>query len=268
MKPHEVRQLSTRLESELVKIGGFKVVERTKIDELMKEQKLQLSGCVEECLIDAGKILGANQIILGSVGELGGLYTISVKIVDAETGEMINSSNYDADDGLGQLLKLGIKAIAYDITSTFVIETIPIYQYYHKEEKCHLLSKNPNASHQWKTQGIEFYGYEEQVEGTVPIYQFYSTTFNHYYFTKNSTKKGKWEAQGIKFYAYEEQVDGTVPVYQFYFKWHRDYLYTINSIPLPPERPVVPPFVTLKSKDTNWKAQGIGFYAYPKNLND
>lgn len=38
-----IRQLSTRLESEVVKIGGFRVVERTKIDEIMKEQKFQMS---------------------------------------------------------------------------------------------------------------------------------------------------------------------------------------------------------------------------------
>ena len=52
LKKYEVRQLSTRLESEVVKIGGFRVVERTKIDEILKEQKFQMSGCVDECLIE------------------------------------------------------------------------------------------------------------------------------------------------------------------------------------------------------------------------
>ena len=41
LEPFEVRQLSTRLESELVKLGKYNVVERTKIDEILKEQKLQ-----------------------------------------------------------------------------------------------------------------------------------------------------------------------------------------------------------------------------------
>jgi len=71
LEPFEVRQLSTRLESELVKLGKYNVVERSKIDEILKEQKLQMSGCVEECLIDVGEMLGAKQIILGSVGRLG-----------------------------------------------------------------------------------------------------------------------------------------------------------------------------------------------------
>ena len=36
-----VKQISTRLESELVKTGKFKVIERGKIDQLLKEQKFQ-----------------------------------------------------------------------------------------------------------------------------------------------------------------------------------------------------------------------------------
>ena len=115
LKKYEVRQLSTRLESEVVKIGGFRVVERTKIDEIMKEQKFQMSGCVDECLIEIGKMLGAKQIILGSVGELAGLYTITVKLVDAETGELIRTSNYDAENGLKELLKIGLEVIAYEL---------------------------------------------------------------------------------------------------------------------------------------------------------
>tara|TARA_Y100000816_G_C26049002_1_gene549856 strand:- start:260 stop:550 length:291 start_codon:yes stop_codon:yes gene_type:complete len=60
----ETRQLSRRLESELVKIGKYNVVERSKIDEILKEQELQMSGCVEECKIDVGKMLGAKKLFL------------------------------------------------------------------------------------------------------------------------------------------------------------------------------------------------------------
>ena len=43
LKNNEVRQLLTRLESELVKLGDFKVVERNEIEEVLQEQKLQIS---------------------------------------------------------------------------------------------------------------------------------------------------------------------------------------------------------------------------------
>ena len=116
LETNEVRQLSTRLENELVKLGDFKVVERTKIDEVLKEQKLQFSGCVEECLVDAGEILGANQIILGSIGKIGGLYTLSAKLVDVESGELLMASDFDAENGLRELLQIGLKEVAYELT--------------------------------------------------------------------------------------------------------------------------------------------------------
>ena len=87
LESYEVRQLSKRLESELVKLGNFDIVERTSIDEILKEQKIQASGCTETCLLDVGMILGASQIVYGSIGKFGNLYTISAKLVDAETGK-------------------------------------------------------------------------------------------------------------------------------------------------------------------------------------
>ena len=116
LESYEVRQLSKRLESELMKLGNFDIVERTSIDEILKEQKLQASGCTETCLIDVGKILGATQIVYGSIGKMGDLYTISAKLVDAETGKLIRSSDYDADYGLTQLLKYGLMIVANRLT--------------------------------------------------------------------------------------------------------------------------------------------------------
>ena len=171
LEPHEVRQLSTRLESELVKVGGFKVVERNKIDEILKEQKLQISGCVEECLIDVGKMLGAKQIVLGSVGKIDGLFTISAKLVDAETGESIRSSDFDADNGLSDLLKNGLRKVAYELTDkglpsnndkNFSIDFYPKTD----DEIDEYLSKNLGSK-------ITFIPYEyppEPIEQITPIY--------------------------------------------------------------------------------------------------
>ena len=116
LETNEVRQLSTRLESELVKIGDFKVVERGEIDKVLKEQKLQISGIVEEVLLDVGKILGANQIILGSIGKIGSLYTLSAKLVDVESGELLITSDFDAESGLSELLQIGLKDVALELT--------------------------------------------------------------------------------------------------------------------------------------------------------
>ena len=77
---------------------------------------LQISGVVEEVLLDVGKILGANQIILGSIGKIGSLYTLSAKLVDVETGELLITSDFDAESGLSELLQIGLKDIALELT--------------------------------------------------------------------------------------------------------------------------------------------------------
>ena len=116
LDPREVRQLSTRLESEMVKLGDFKVVERAKIDDIFKEQKLQISGNVEETLVDVGKLLGANQIILGRIGKIGNVFTLSAKLVDVESGELLTSSDFDAKKGLSEFLGEGLENVALELT--------------------------------------------------------------------------------------------------------------------------------------------------------
>ena len=97
LKDSEVRILTERLQSELVKVGGYTVVERKKIEKVFEEQKFQMSGCVEECLIEVGVLLGAKEIVIGSVGRFGSLYTVSARLVNATSGEMIRSSDFDSE---------------------------------------------------------------------------------------------------------------------------------------------------------------------------
>ena len=70
-----------------------------------------MSGCVEECLIEIGNMVGAKKVILGSVGIMGRNYTSSARLVNAETGEILKSANYDTQS-LGDLLSFGMKYMA------------------------------------------------------------------------------------------------------------------------------------------------------------
>ena len=45
---------------------------------MLKEQGFQQSGCVSsECAVEAGKLLGVDQIVTGSIGKIGSYYTVS-----------------------------------------------------------------------------------------------------------------------------------------------------------------------------------------------
>ncbi len=124
LKDSDVRVLTERLQSEMVKVGGYTLVERKKIDEVFKEQKFQLSGCVEECLIEVGKIAGANQVLLGSVGKIGLVYTVSARLVDANSGELISSSDYDSRNDKEELLTSGMTLIARDLLGVDIPKTV------------------------------------------------------------------------------------------------------------------------------------------------
>jgi curli biogenesis system outer membrane secretion channel CsgG len=105
--------LTDRLRTELVRVSDYKIVERSKIDDILKEQKFQISGCVDECLIELGKMLGANNVVTGSFGKVGNVYTISARMVDAESGEILQAISYDSDYEIGNLLKYGMKECAF-----------------------------------------------------------------------------------------------------------------------------------------------------------
>tara|TARA_B100001250_G_C19563982_1_gene684622 strand:- start:87 stop:785 length:699 start_codon:yes stop_codon:yes gene_type:complete len=108
----EVVMLTDRLRTELVKYGKVNLVERSKINEVLTEQKLQLSGCVDECLIEVGKILGASSIITGSIGKIGNYYSINARKINATTSKIENAVSYDSRDNIDDLLVSGIKIVA------------------------------------------------------------------------------------------------------------------------------------------------------------
>jgi PBP1b-binding outer membrane lipoprotein LpoB len=75
--------------AELLKIG-YNVVERARVEKLLKEQELQISDMVDyDTAIRVGKILGVQAIVFGSSAGKPGQFTSIVKLVDVETGEIV-----------------------------------------------------------------------------------------------------------------------------------------------------------------------------------
>ena len=109
------RTLSDRLRIELVKYNFINVLERSRIDAILEEQAIQMSGCVDECLVEVGKLLGATSIITGSIGKVGDYYTINARKINATTGKLENAFGYDSKLGIESLLVIGMNEVAYQI---------------------------------------------------------------------------------------------------------------------------------------------------------
>ena len=86
----EVRTLSDRFRVELMLTERFDVMTREQMDRIFEEQRFQLSGfCDDEvCLVEIGKLIGVRKMVAGSIGKVGRLYSVSVWMVDVETGRM------------------------------------------------------------------------------------------------------------------------------------------------------------------------------------
>jgi curli biogenesis system outer membrane secretion channel CsgG len=83
----EAGSVRTLFVGELVKAGRFQVVERSQLEEVLKEQGLSLSGCTDaECAVAAGKLVGASYAAVASVPSLAGYYVINVRVVGVEEG--------------------------------------------------------------------------------------------------------------------------------------------------------------------------------------
>jgi hypothetical protein len=93
----EVRTLTDRLRSTLVASGKFEVLERERMDALLKEQGLELAGATnrEDIMARAGKLLGVDKMVGGSVGKVGGTFALSLRKVDVATGKVEQTLDRD-----------------------------------------------------------------------------------------------------------------------------------------------------------------------------
>ncbi|HNT67242.1 MAG TPA: CsgG/HfaB family protein [bacterium] len=82
------------LRTELSSLGGYTVIERGMLEQLVQEQALQMSGIVDsETAVKIGKLIGANLVVTGSVVKTGQTYTINSRFVDVETGIIKDGRN-------------------------------------------------------------------------------------------------------------------------------------------------------------------------------
>ena len=83
----------------------MRLVDRKMLENILKEQGLQQSGCTtEECAAEIGELLGAQFMISGSVGKLGATFSVDAKMVSVSTGEMTRTKSVSFDGTVGGLL--------------------------------------------------------------------------------------------------------------------------------------------------------------------
>ncbi len=83
---------SETIVSDLSIVEEIEVVERVRIVEAMKEIKLGLTGLIDEKTAQkAGRLVGAQYILMGHWQRFGSQYRVNARLVEVETGSIIHS---------------------------------------------------------------------------------------------------------------------------------------------------------------------------------
>ena len=98
--------LQEHLESNLLKYEQYDVMSRNNIDVILKESRFQQTGMCseEECLVEAGNILGVEKIITGTISMVGSTYNVVLKMIDVGTAKLESSVNQKHSGNIDTLL--------------------------------------------------------------------------------------------------------------------------------------------------------------------
>lgn len=112
--------LSDRLRQELFKTGRMAVLERNRMEDILEQQSLQLAGCTSrECAVEIGRILQVRYIIAGSVGRVGELLSVNVRMFDVASSEIVVAEGLDCQCPIEELYTSGLRELAWELAEPF-----------------------------------------------------------------------------------------------------------------------------------------------------
>ncbi|MBI2118642.1 MAG: hypothetical protein HYT97_03340 [Elusimicrobia bacterium] len=100
-------ELQEKIIARLSSNPRFQIIERQELENLLKEQKLQTSGAVEnETAVNMGKVLGAQAILMGSINQYGRHWfrlpfvktLITFRLVEIESARVVCSKEVEANN--------------------------------------------------------------------------------------------------------------------------------------------------------------------------
>ncbi len=112
----EMKSIISLLSSALFKTTWFTVIDVSQRETVLKELQFSMSGCSDEsCMLEVGKLLSAEAIVIGSIGRVGTKYVLSSKMLETETARTISTADgiyVDLDDLLEHIAEVALELAA------------------------------------------------------------------------------------------------------------------------------------------------------------
>jgi hypothetical protein len=99
----EMKSIIGLLSSAMFKTNFFTVIDVSQRETVLKELQFSMSGCSDEsCMLEIGKLLAAEAIVMGSIGRVGSKYVLSAKMLETEPARTLSTADgiYDSLDAL------------------------------------------------------------------------------------------------------------------------------------------------------------------------
>lgn len=126
---NSVRIIEDALANELHKTGKLRLLERSQMENILKEQGFQESGAcnASECAVTVGKLLGIEKAVMGSLGLLGRTWVLNARLIDISTGELLVTSQRSLTGEIDKVLTELVPAVSADLsrTSNAAVKTAP-----------------------------------------------------------------------------------------------------------------------------------------------
>lgn len=69
--------------------AGYTMIERTQIDRIIEEQRMQRSTMTESQMVRVGQLLNLSKIVIGDVNIVMGQYNVDVRVINVESGSIV-----------------------------------------------------------------------------------------------------------------------------------------------------------------------------------
>ena len=95
----EMGVIINRLSSALFQTDKYTVIDVSQRQQILNELEFSLSGCADDsCMLEVGRMLSAESIVVGSLGRIGGRIAVSLKMLETETGKTLATADEIYDD--------------------------------------------------------------------------------------------------------------------------------------------------------------------------
>jgi len=108
----EADALSERFRTEMLASKKYLVVERKQMQSILQEQGFQQTGCTKaDCAVEAGQLIGVDVLLTGSVTVVQGMYFLSVRLLDVESGAVLRAADDMKSPDLKNAMDGGVKRV-------------------------------------------------------------------------------------------------------------------------------------------------------------